>query len=46
MGKEDDEGKEGSVKLTADDLTCVANGSESGLSERTMKEYVVVGVVI
>jgi hypothetical protein len=38
--------KEGSVKLTADDLARVANGSKSGLSERAMEEYVVEGVVI
>ena len=45
MGKgEDDEavaarvnGKEGSVKLTADDLTRVAYGSESGLGEESLE---------
>ena len=51
MGKgEDDEavaarvnGKEGSVKLTADDLTRVAYGSESGLGEESLEQNVSVG---
>ena len=36
-------GKEGSVKLTADDLTRVAYGSESGLSEDSLERNVSVG---
>lgn len=31
-------GKEGSAKLMADDLVRMANGNESGLGERMMKE--------
>jgi hypothetical protein len=36
-------GKEGSVKLTADDLTRVAHGSESGLCEESLERNVSVG---
>jgi hypothetical protein len=38
-------GSMGSVKLTADDIMRVANGSEFGLGKRTMGEFVVVGGV-
>jgi hypothetical protein len=39
-------GKEGSGKLTADDLMRVAYGSESGLGEESLERNVLVGLVV